>query len=72
MAAVYLHERNFQFECPPAGESPPPERSARLYLKEDDVGMELLALNAALFSCFVLHPPDYGTLKVENVLLDRL
>jgi hypothetical protein len=33
--------------------------------------MELLALGGRAF-CFVLHPPDNGALKVENVLFDRL
>jgi hypothetical protein len=34
--------------------------------------MKLLALKVAPFSYFVLHPPNYGTLKVENVPFDRL
>jgi hypothetical protein len=34
--------------------------------------MERLALEVAIFSCFVLHPPNYGTPKVENGLFDRL
>ena len=71
MAAVYLHERNFLFESRRSVVRY--HQSAALVFSKGGRRWDGTAGAGGRALCFfVLHPPDNGALKVENVLFDRL